>query len=83
MLEIGLILLIAGWGVQAFMIWMERRNLDIFFVLLYAVGVVLIAWANFAAGAIMGGWLNLAILIPIAFIVLKVTKSLEPPGPRG
>jgi len=80
MLEIGLIRLIAGWGVQAVAVWMERRELDMIFVVLYAIGVVLIAYANFAAGAIMGGWLNLAILIPIAFIVLKVTKSLEPPA---
>ena len=68
MAEAGLIFLLAGWLVQLWKVYRWNREISLRFMVLYSVGLLLLATANFQAMMPLAGWLNLVLLIPIVLI---------------
>jgi|GEM_PF-5246869 len=69
MAELGLLFLLAGWLMQLWKVYRGSREIGLRFMGLYSIGAMLLAGANFEAGQPVSAWLNILLLLPIAFII--------------
>jgi len=68
---IGLILIIAGWSVQAKELWRGRKTLSQIFLALYALGVLFLARDSYKMGLEVIAFLNLFCFLAAGLVLFK------------
>jgi len=68
----GLAVLTVGWLLQAIKIWSGHKDVNKWFVALYALGVLILVVDSIASGATSLALLNLASLAAALLVLLKL-----------
>lgn len=75
MAELGLVLILVGWLAKLYFVLKGDKEINMWLLLPYGIGVLLLVWAYFTTGVLVSAWLNIAILIPVAIILWKVVAK--------
>lgn len=76
MTYLGLLLIAIAWFIQLYFVWKGKKEINALFVIVYAVGVALIAINSFMMGFNVTALLNLADFVPAVLILWKI-KSMS------
>ncbi len=68
---IGLILIIAGWSVQAKAFWQGRKAISQSFLALYVLGVLFLAYDSYKMGLEVIAFLNLLCFLAAGLVLIK------------
>jgi len=68
---IGLILIIAGWLVQIKEVWRGRKTFSQFFLILYALGTLFLAYGSYGLGLEVIAFLNLLCFFAAGLVLFK------------
>ena len=75
MAELGLVLILVGWLAKLYFVLNGDREINMWLLVPYGLGVILLVWNYFAAGVLLAAWLNVIILVPVAIIFWRVVKK--------
>ena len=67
----GLLVILVAWLLQLYFIWQGSKELSTNFIILYAVGALLISWGDFSIGQSASGLLNLLVLATVGTLIWK------------
>lgn len=71
----GLVIILFAWFWQLWAVAKGKKNLQLGFLLLYAIGVVMLVWNNLIIGYLnAAAWLNLADIVIVVILMLKTQK---------
>ena len=74
MTTLGLALIGSAWLIQLLHAWAGHRNIHVYFILAYALGVALLIVEQFPAGLNSDLWFNVAAFVFALLVFLKVRK---------
>lgn len=71
----GLFIILLAWFWQLWAVTRGKKNLQLGFLLLYAIGVIMLVWNSLITGLFgTSDWLNLADAVIVVVLLFKVKK---------
>jgi hypothetical protein len=71
----GLFIILLAWVWQLWAVIKGKQKVQLGFLLLYAIGVVMLVWNNLIVGYLgVADWLNLADVVIVAVLMFKLKK---------
>ena len=83
MTYLGLALITIAWFVQLYFVWKGKKEIQGWFLIVYAIGIVLLVINSLMMGFSITALLNFADLVPALLILWKLktmTASVSPVG---